>query len=127
MKAFSLAMIRDNASSDLFAGDWIPLEVMKRNPSLSIEEHDWPEEAKERFRKHNLQNWLTKHTVRRIEEVLQPVVTTLRSEHPEVPFYGIGYCYGGKIVIRTAKDHLNAALSFHPVRYFSPQFNRGTR
>jgi dienelactone hydrolase len=58
--------------------------------------------------------WLKRHDHVHVSSLLAGLTTALKARHPEVDLFGVGYCFGGKHVLRLARSALVAAASFHP-------------
>lgn len=101
---------------DYYERDPIPLEVLERNPSLSIDEHDWSEEKKERLKNLDVAQWTLRHSADHIDNLLHRFVPSVREANPGKNIFATGYCYGGKFAIRLSSWAVKAALAFHPVR-----------
>lgn len=101
---------------DYYEGDPVPIELLQRNPSLSIDEHDWPEEKKDLLKNLDLAQWTLRHSANHIDDILQGFVPAVREAYPGKKLFVTGYCYGGKFAIRLSSWAVKAALAFHPVR-----------
>jgi hypothetical protein len=95
-------------------GDALPIQVLKQDRTLSIDEQPWPEEDKEKLRDLDFGAWQIRHSHARVSEILQHLVIELQGRYPNIPIVGAGYCFGGKHVLRLAKTSLKAAAAFHP-------------
>lgn len=87
---------------------------MKQDRRLSIDEQPWPEEEKQRLRELDFPAWLQHHNHERVTLLLNDLVTQLGRQHAGTTVAGVGYCFGGKHVLRLAKTVLKAAVAFHP-------------
>ena len=88
--------------------------MLKQDRTLPIDEQPWPEEGKPKLRDLNLGAWLQRHNHQRVSELLNGLTTELQARYSDVPIFGVGYCFGGKHVLKLAKTVLKAAAAFHP-------------
>lgn len=102
-------------------GDPLPLSILKYKPApgIAIDEHEWPEHIKDEIKSVSVEQWLDRHPYDHVELLLDRLVAAVRSNNAQTEFLGVGYCFGGKHVLRMAKKHLRAVASFHPVRWTS--------
>jgi dienelactone hydrolase len=100
-------------------GDGLPVQLLQRNSSIPIDDHDWSAEEKAKVKALDINEWTKKHPQDRIQTLLGSVITSLREESPALPLFGVGYCFGGKYAFILAKGALKAAVAFHPVRFCS--------
>lgn len=89
-------------------GDPLPITLLKPDPvtgkTTSLADLDFP-------------SWLSRHNHTRVSSILSTLVTKLpvhSGDSPEARSVGVGYCFGGKHVLRLAKSSLAAAAAFHP-------------
>ncbi|KAK4946332.1 hypothetical protein LTR10_014530 [Elasticomyces elasticus] len=99
---------------DYFEGEPLPIEVLRQSRNMSIDEQPWPEEEKQKLRDLDFPAWLQRHNPERVTLLLNGLVAELRRQHEETSIVGVGYCFGGKHVLRLAKTALMAAAAFHP-------------
>ncbi|KAL6228857.1 hypothetical protein BDW75DRAFT_226118 [Aspergillus navahoensis] len=99
---------------DYFEGDGLPIQFLRRNPNISIEEQPWPEEDKQKLRDLDFPAWLNRHNHQHVSLLLGELVAHLSQHHPNATLSGVGYCFGGKHVLRLAKSSLKVAVAFHP-------------
>jgi dienelactone hydrolase len=61
-------------------------------------------------------DWLKSHTTEIIEPILAAVIKSLRSEHGITRIGAVGYCFGGKYVVRylAAGKGVDAGFIAHP-------------
>lgn len=95
-------------------GDPVPIELLRRNPAISIAEEPWPEEAKQRLMNFDIDAWQMKHGHEHVSSLLEELIAELGRQYGNASLVGVGYCFGGKHVLRLAKHALKAAASFHP-------------
>ncbi|ETN36186.1 uncharacterized protein HMPREF1541_08463 [Cyphellophora europaea CBS 101466] len=99
---------------DYFEGDGLPIQLLKRNPNLSIDEHPWSEEDKDKLRNLDFPTWTKRHDHSRVSEILGSLLKELDVQYKGCPRFGVGYCFGGKHVLRLGKQGLKAIAAFHP-------------
>lgn len=102
---------------DYFEGDALPIQMLRRDQSLSIDDQPgWSEADKQTLRDLDFPVWLKRHNAARVTQLLTDLVAELERESS--PIVGVGYCFGGKYVLRLAKllagNQLKAAAAFHP-------------
>ncbi|KAH7070611.1 dienelactone hydrolase [Paraphoma chrysanthemicola] len=78
------------------------------------EEQPWSEEQKQKLRDLDFPAWLNRHNHQHVSRLLEELVVHLCQHHPATTFVGVGYCFGGKHVMRLAQAPLTAAVAFHP-------------
>ncbi|KAF2846856.1 alpha/beta-hydrolase [Plenodomus tracheiphilus IPT5] len=81
---------------------------------LSVEEQPWPEEDKQKLRDLDFPGWLRRHNHEHVSILLNELMDHLSQKHLNVKIAGVGYCFGGKHVLRLAKTFLTVAVAFHP-------------
>ncbi|OAP56478.1 hypothetical protein AYL99_09657 [Fonsecaea erecta] len=99
---------------DYFESDPLPIQFLKQDPSLSINEQPWPEEEKQILRDLDFPAWLRRHNHTKVSSLLEGLTSRISSQHPDTAIVGVGYCFGGKHVLRLSKNVLKAAACFHP-------------
>lgn len=96
------------------AGDPLPEALLGPKPTVVLGECDRPSTANAPA-VININAWLNKHNHSRVGILLQQLVANLQAQRPAAILQGVGYCFGGKHVLRLAKQSLQAAVAFHPV------------
>ncbi|KIW69226.1 hypothetical protein PV04_05114 [Phialophora macrospora] len=110
---------------DYFEGDPLPIQVLKRDRALSIDDQPWPERDKQVLRDLDFEAWLRRHDHDRVSRLLEGVMTKISRDSAIV--VGVGYCFGGKHVLRLGKSaRLAAVASFHP-SFVEAEDMRGVR
>ncbi|KIW24045.1 uncharacterized protein PV07_09784 [Cladophialophora immunda] len=99
---------------DYFEGDPLPIQFLKQDHSLSIDEQPWPEEEKQILRDLDFSSWLQRHDHAKVSALLNNLASHIKGHYPNATVVGVGYCFGGKHVLRLSKDMLAAAACFHP-------------
>ncbi|KIW90068.1 uncharacterized protein Z519_09499 [Cladophialophora bantiana CBS 173.52] len=99
---------------DYFEGDPLPIQLLRRDHALSIDEQPWPEEDKQKLRDLDFPAWLQRHNHPRVSSLLNDLIAGLSEQAKNTTIVGVGYCFGGKHVLRLAKSSLKAAAAFHP-------------
>ncbi|KAL3479230.1 hypothetical protein BJX99DRAFT_255756 [Aspergillus californicus] len=111
--------------------------MLHRNPEIPISEHR-PDADKEKLLALDMPVWLQRHNPARVSSLLNDLLAHLPRApeaqpeaeykaqeplHPQpsnqipesTPIVGVGYCFGGKHVLRLAKaSAIRAAAAFHP-------------
>lgn len=95
-------------------GDGLPIQFLTQDTNLSVDDQPWPEEDKQKLRDLDFPVWLNRHNHEHVSTLLGELVSHLSQEHPLATISGVGYCFGGKHVLRLAKSSLKAAVAFHP-------------
>lgn len=64
----------------------------------------------------NLQEWLAQHPTTSVEPVIDATIKSLRSEHGITRIGAVGYCFGGKYVVRylAPGKGVDAGFTAHP-------------
>ncbi|KIW12696.1 hypothetical protein PV08_09974 [Exophiala spinifera] len=99
---------------DYFEGDPLPIQMLRRDHTVSIDEQLWPESDKQKLRDLDFPAWLQRHNHARVSSLLEDLVEGLQKRSEAGVIVGVGYCFGGKHVLRLAKSSLQAAAAFHP-------------
>jgi dienelactone hydrolase len=99
---------------DYFEGDPLPIQMLRRDRTLSIDEQPWLEEDKQKLRDLDFPGWLQRHNHPRVSSLLIELLAELSKRPENTTIMGIGYCFGGKHILRLAKASLTAAAAFHP-------------
>ncbi|PCD26104.1 hypothetical protein AU210_012536 [Fusarium oxysporum f. sp. radicis-cucumerinum] len=98
---------------DYYEGDPLPEALLGPKPTVVLGECDRPSTANAPA-VININAWLNKHNHSRVGILLQQLVANLQAQRPAAILQGVGYCFGGKHVLRLAKQSLQAAVAFHP-------------
>jgi dienelactone hydrolase len=91
----------------------LPIGILRGEISLNFEEKP-PEGSKETYREVNMPAWLQRHSHDHVSSLLSDLTENLKRQDPGLSLFGVGYCFGGKHVLRLAKSTLKAAAAFHP-------------
>ena len=95
-------------------GDPLPIQVLRQNRELSIDQQPWTEADKQKLKDLDLAAWQRRHDHARISRLLDGLITELRVRDEGTPLLAVGYCFGGKHALRLAKSTWKAAAAFHP-------------
>lgn len=95
-------------------GDALPIGVLGAEPTVILGDRDQPLTA-EAPAMIDFKAWLQRHNHQRIERLTNQVVNHLQEQRPGSILQGVGYCFGGKHVLRLSRRVLRAAVAFHPV------------
>lgn len=81
---------------------------------LSFDKQSSTESPPQQQQEVDFQAWFKRHDHAHVSSLLVTLATNLKSKYPEAGLYGVGYCFGGKHVLKLAQSTLKAAASFHP-------------
>lgn len=113
---YVLSIVHQNLRdfANVLIGDALPIQFLKQDTDLSIDEHPWSEEEKQKLRDLDFPAWLQRHNHERVSTLLKELIAELSQLYPDATLVGVGYCFGGKHVLRLAKTSLQVAVAFHP-------------
>lgn len=90
----------------------MPIGILRGEISLNFDEK--PPEGNKEKHQINLPAWLQRHNHDHVSSLLSDLTEDLKRQDPGLGLFGVGYCFGGKHVLRLAKSTLKAAAAFHP-------------
>ncbi|KAH8816704.1 Alpha/Beta hydrolase protein [Xylogone sp. PMI_703] len=103
---------------DYFEGDPITLLYLKRNGQMTEEERSLLENF-------DIKVWAQNHPHERVEKLLSQFLQKLPQTFPAAAkgIFGVGYCFGGKHVLRLASSAFVAGVAFHPSNVEMPDIS----